>query len=532
MKKLVCSALLAASLGFLTALADQPLVTITLKDFSSFSQGVDTLFDAVSPGSGREALRELGAGLGITSLEGVDEARPWQIALWLESPGNTPCASLRVPVDDYAAFAAAYRTRGGSRVATKAGDYAKIWLAGGDESDAARSAHDSWQPGQLKAGSHTVFVEVTPGEPVRQLMLQMLGMGRMSMAMGLSAGAGGEVPGMDMQAMVKMMGVYFDVFEVGVKGLKSLNVGLDVSDDSLRIQERIEPLPDSELAAWFENSPGDLAGAMPFLSANAPVAVALRLGNSPAFLPKLKELATLSMQMQKAPNEAQVSQEMGAMLDAMAPMTFAGSLELDQGIEFTGLYQFPKPEAARTAYGIMRKFLAGTMQTQVGDDRLYKRVDFVEGQREVQGTRIDRVTMEINLDSPLYQMPGQREMVETMWGGGKMEFDYALRGRNLVVSSPVKTVAALRSAEAGNGGTVAGISGNTVMFARLNLLKLIPWFVNPNPVFPEEVKAVMGRLEASGTDVTIRADLDGALATETHIPVKLLRSIGNALGQE
>lgn len=531
MKRLVCLVLFTTSFAWSTVLAGTPLVRITVRDFASLERNLNAVADAISPGSGGEALRELGAGLGITSLEGVDRSRPWQMDVWVETLGGPPSLSLRVPVEDYAAFAAAYQADGTHRVIAKVDNYASVWMAGGSAQESARTTHDSWKADQLKACADTLLVEVTPNEAVRQFALQMVGVGRMSTAAGLSAGAGTQMPGMDMQALVKLMGVYFDVFETGVKGLKSFELGLDVSDNALRAREQVVPVAGSELASWFENDGGTLAGVASFLPKEGPAAFAMRLRKAPAYLPKLKEFATLSMQMQKAPNQEQTAKDMAAMLDAMTPMTFAGSLDFDQGMAFTGLYQFPDAAAAAAAYDTMMHFLTGTMQSQVGADRLYRRLDLTKAAREVNGTPVDRVVMEINLDSPVYQMPGQREMVEAMWQGGRLEFDYALQGRNLVVSSPANLETALQQARTGNPPPAVAIGDDTVLFARLNLLTLIPRFLASNPALPAEVREVMKRLDPAGTDVTIRADLDGTLSTDTRIPIALFRSIGNAIRQ-
>lgn len=531
MKRLVCLALFTTAIGLTHVLAATPLVRITIRDFTSLERNLNAVVDAVSPGAGEEALRGLGASLGVNSLEGIDPSRPWQLDLWVESVGGAPCGSLRVPVDDYPAFAAAYAADGSRRVIAKVDDYASIWMAGGSEQEAARAAHDAWKTSQLKPCTDTVRVEITPNEVVRGFALQMVGMGRASMAAGLGAGAGGQMPGMDMQALTKLMGVYFDVFETGLKGLGSLTLGLDVRDDALQVHEQVVPLAGSVLASWFENDEGTLAGVAPFLSSDGSAAFAMRLRKAPAYLPKLKEFVTLSMQMQKAPNPEQTAEEMTAMLDAMTPLSFAGSLSFDPDMDFAGLYQFPDADAAATAYDTMQQFLTGAMQSQVGADRLYRRIDFTKAQRNVNGTPVDRVVMEINLDSPLYQMPGQKEMVEAMWNGGRMEFDYALQGRELVVGSPDRMAAALQRARNAKAAPAVVLGKHTVLFARFNLLKLGARFMESNPGIPADARAVLKRLNPAGTDVALRADLDGTLDTDTRIPLALFRSIGDAIRQ-
>jgi hypothetical protein len=531
MKRLACVALLTSAFGLSTVLAGTPLVRITVRDFTSLERDLSAVADAVSPGSAEEALRGLGAGLGITSLEGVDANRPWQIDVWMEALAGAPGVSLRIPVDDYDAFTDAYqadRTRG---VVTKVDDYASIWMPGAPAQEAARATHDAWKASELKAGTETVRVEVTPNEVVRGFAVQMVGTGRTATAAGLRAGSEEEIPGMDMEAMVKLIGVYFDVIETGLKGLEGLTIGLEVRNDTLRVNEQVTALAGSELASWFEGDDGSLAGVLPFLSQEGSSAFAMRLGKAPAYLSKLKEYVTLAMQMQKVPDSEQTARDIAAMMDTMTPLSFAGTLNFDQGIDFAGLYQFPDADAASTSYRTMVQFLTETMQSQTGDDGLYRRIDFTRSWREVAGTPVDRLVMEINLDSPLYQMPGQKEIVEAMWQGGRMEFDYALRGRELVVSSPANMADALQRARTGGTHEGLGVGKDTVLFARVNVLQLGAGFITPNPFLPEEVKAVMKRLDPAGTDVTLRADLDGKLSTDTRIPIALFRSIGNAMRQ-
>jgi len=170
------------------------------------------------------------------------------------------------------------------------------------------------------------------------------------------------------------------------------------------------------------------------------------------------------------------------------------------------------------------------MQSQVGEGKPYKEISFKDAARTVAGVNIDQVTMEMNLDAPIYQQPGQKEMIEMMWSGGRLVFDYAIKGEQMYVGTEGRIDALLKGEGKSSAKPALPVGDTTVVYARVNLLELIPKFLAANPMMPEEMKQKFAKLDSSDTAVAFKVDLDGAFHSQTKVPLKFLSTIGQIAG--
>jgi hypothetical protein len=212
----------------------------------------DRIVDAVSPGAASEVLEELREALGLRDLEGIDRARPWQIALWADDFTAPPCLSVRIPVTDFATFQNGLEPgflkgdAGAERPIEQVGDYAKIWLPFGSPSETTRAAEKAWQPDTLTDRTGVLRLVIHPNPSIRAELLNGLAMGRMTVGMAMAGQEDQALEGIDMKAMGQLLGVYFDVMETGLKGFESFLMELDLEADSLNLREIITPLAGSE----------------------------------------------------------------------------------------------------------------------------------------------------------------------------------------------------------------------------------------------------------------------------------------------
>lgn len=514
--------------------AERAPVTLTIKSFRALTNAVATLAEAGAPGSSGEALAGLQGMLGEAALQAMDAERPWQVSVWVEGIGGQPAASVYVPAKDFATLKSALasgpllQSAGTGADITAKGDYAAIFLPGAAASEGATAAHAAWTPTEIGQTRGTLSLDVRPTEPLRQQMIQSMAMVRMMVGGAMGAQNQEAFPGMDPMAMAQLFGVYFDVLETGLKGWENLNLGVDVQQDALRIQERVTAVAGSEFAAWLKGTDGSLAPVLAYADDAASAAFAFRWGESPAYMPTLKKFLRLSMQMQGVPADSDTVKETERLIDLMAPMQLAGSVDFQKGLTFSGAYQFPGRDV-KEIYGLMQKYLETSMQGQVGEGKPYKEATFKEAQREVAGQQVDRLTMAFNLDAPLYQMPGQKEMIESLFPGGRMEFDYVVKGENLLIASPDHLEKLLKVDSGSSKARLGTLRPSTVLAARVNILQLIPQFLKANPMIADETKQKLEDLDARGTDILFSVDLDGAFSGEAVVPLQLIRSAAKAM---
>jgi hypothetical protein len=504
-----------------------PPITFTVRSYQSFTDGFTKIADTVSPGSAAEALGELREGLGIQDLKGIDKARPWQVAVWAEGLSTPPCVSIRVPVSDFAAFRDGLNPgllQGDGNRIQEIGNYATVWLEFGPPSAATTEGEKAWKPDSLKAPAGLAQLVVRPGTALREELVGAVGMGRMAIGAAMANQDAQAMGGIDPKAMGELMSVYFDLIETGLKGLESLDVGVDLKNNKLTLDETIAPVAGSTLAGWLKTKDGNLGALASYLDANAPMALAMRFEENEGLMPTLKRLISLSMQMQGLPADSEAVRETEQLLEQFVPMHFAGNFDLKEGIQFGGVYRFPGKNPAEV-YGTMKKFLQNSMQSQVGADKPYSSITVEEGQRKVGNVAVDRTTMVINLDAPMYQMPGQKEMIETMMPGGKMVFDYALKGEDLLMGSPARLDAIL-AGPAGTAYRPEGVSPRTVAYGYFNVFSLIPAIMAANPGISDDDKEKLAKIDATGTAIDFRVDLGNALHYQAGIPLKFFQTIG------
>jgi hypothetical protein len=215
----------------------------------------------------------------------------------------------------------------------------------------------------------------------------------------------------------------------------------------------------------------------------------------------------------------------------MLPVHFAGAMSFDGGMDFGGVYEFPGRDLKET-YGMFKDFINSSMQSQVGGDNPYKEIKFEEGVRTVAGVNVDQVTMVMNLDAPIYQQPGQKEMMEMMWDGGKMVFDYAIKDDHMYIATEGGIDALIKGEGKSSAKPALAVTENTVVYGRINFLELIPKFLAANPMMPEEMKEGFAKLDSTGTDVAFKVDLDGAFHSQSRVPLKFISTVGQfAAGQ-
>jgi hypothetical protein len=349
------------------------------------------------------------------------------------------------------------------------------------------------------------------------------------MIMGTMMQQGQNVQGVNAQTMSELMGAYFDLFQTGLRGLETLQIELDLKADALVVTETVTAKAGSELAGWLDAGQGNLESVMPAIRLDQPLSIAMRWDKATEFMPTLKKFTRLGLQLQGGEVSEEALKEMEELIDVVVPLRFGGSMDFKEGFVFSGMYEFPGRDLERI-YELMRAYIEGSMQQQVGDDQVYRSIQFTEAARKVKDLPVDRVTMEINLDAPLYQMPGQKEMIERMWPGGKLIIDQARQADRLLVGTPADLDLLLAGSPSASPGVPLTLNPQTVLWARMNLLQLLPAMLEGNPMVPAEVATQLRRADSAGTDVTVQLDvIRSGIQARSIVPLKLLQNVAQVM---
>jgi hypothetical protein len=515
------------------ALAEAP-ITITVKNFRSLTNMVAKVADTASPGSSGQILAGVQGMLSDATLEAIDTDRPWHAAVWIESLGGTPAMSLFLPTKDYSALKSSLEYGplmhgpSGTAEVSESGSYAALYYPGEMESETASSAHKAWNASGLNSPDEVINISIQPSDPLRQQIVQSLAMVRMMIGGAFSSQSQDAFPGVDPMVMSQLLASYFDVLDIGLKGWEKLSIGLDLSGENLAIRQSLTAVDGSELSKWLEGGEGNLGTVTSYIDETSPAAFAMRWNANPAYMPTLKKFMRLSMQMQGSAPDSEAVTETEKLLDLMAPMQAAGTIDFANGMGISGVYQFPGRDIDEM-YGLMRKFIHSSMQAQVGENMPYKEISIQEGHHKLGSQSVDRVTMAFNLDSPMYQMQGQKEVIEGMFPGGKMELDYAVKGDSLFVATPARMEQLLATSNPAAKTQIGTLRPTTVLAARLNMLKLIPQFMKNNPMVPENTRNQFNNIDSTGTDIRMTIDVDGSLKGETLVPLRFIKNVAQSM---
>ncbi len=524
---LLLAALLPSSTAFA---AEQPLISITLKSYRDLETGFKTIAEKILPGSAEDVLADFLSEMKIADMKGIDRARPWQAAVWLENSEKTPSVSFRIPVSDFADFRRSMQTAAediGIEVELPielASGYAKVWIEG--DSPAAKAWHEAWMPAQLDAPDKMLAVAICLPESLRQELLQGIGSVRMMIPIMFSQMPEEEI-GINGEAMGELIGIYFDLIEMGLRDMETLEVSLNVDQNTVELGNKVTAKPGSELASWLRPVKTSLETVLPSLNPEVDLMFAMQFGDNPAMLPIFKKFIRLSFEMQGTDRNDPAIRDAEKLIDAGFPMMFSSSVDFDftDGINFDGVYRFPGGDLD-AFYRQFTEYMNGAMQSQVGPEKPYKTISLKKTDRQVDGAPVDRLLLEINWDAPIYQAVDQREILEALWLGGKFEFLIARKGEKLFMGTPAAFDGLMRRVSSDRPPSDIRSSAHTVACGKINVLKYFATILGLNLFASEDdIKLQLQNMDSDGTGVSFNIELNGAFQSQAVIPLKLISTL-------
>lgn len=510
----------------------EPLATVTVRSYADLTNAITRFASNLHPNSPADASSEFSKGLGLNAAD-FDAKRPWELAVWYDGNGGEPLFALKAPVQNVSRFKDSLGAEGPLRAAGR--DWSQLGNGWGlvtfkeatAMSESERTALGQWKSAPPPQPTRLVELNLRLSEPLRQQALTMLSFARMSISQAVTSQPGLANAGLNPQAMEELLNTYFDLLNSLIAGFQQAKLGLDMDATAVSVDQLITAQPDSELAQALKKpayaiSAQDLKG----LDSQAPVSFAAAVGKQPGLLKVLQKFTLLGFQMQNTETNAPVVKEVQDLLASMLPMTFSGSVYFNKGFGFQGAYRFPAGNVDEL-YAKMKHLATTGLQAQVGKDKMYSAITLAEKDHTVAGLAVDRFTLTLNQDSPLFRQPGQKAQLEAWWPNGKIEFDYAVKDGLLLAASPdrVKDLVDSLSAPATQKPAFR-VEPTTCLAGYLNVLGVAKQMMAANPIIPGPVKEKLSRLEPQGTGLEFEMNLDGKLHNRARVPLKLFRELG------
>lgn len=524
-------------LSTVSLLAGEPLLTITFQNSNQFKQSVNHAAAVVVPDQPVDVMSMIEQQFGMAGMAGIDPERPWQFAIWHEGGQTPPFLAVKVPVSDFDQFKEnlapdkVLRGRGDRNVIEPQGDYAAVAFkqsAEGELPEADAANFNDWKALKPTRPEHLIALALKMNDGVRQQLTQVMAMAKASIDQGMSSNDQLQTMGYDPESMKQMFELYFAGFQTFLNGFQQLNVGLSLDGDDLVCSETIAAVAGSDLASCFKPQEGDLTGVLPALNVDSTFAFAAKIGKNPELVAWLKKLTLLSYQMQGVQLGQDLEQQFDEMLNVMMPLAIGGSGTLENGITFSGVYRFPETDA-QTAYAQVKKFFDESAESLAGEDKMYSAINFQNGFQTIDGTPVDRFTMTINFDHPMFKMPGQKENFQALWPDGKIEFDYAIKDNAMWIASPGQMEPLLRQPANKEWDLEFKPDNDTVLIGQVHFLDLVKQGLSLNPMTKAMAGGFFAMMDTTGTEIQFKVDLNQKLTSNSRVPLKIFQQAMKAI---
>ena len=522
----ICPAVLAFSI---VAAGAQPLARISIGSFGSLSNAIIRVAGAAYPGLETELGAQLTRHLGLTNTATFDAKGPWEIAVWQHAESPDLLVAVKGPIADVKKFQRELTPQGILSALGKDwiqlghGTAAIVFKASDKQSDAEKAGLKQWEDEAMAAPHRAVQLTLAPSEATRARVLPLLETARISMQKGAAAAASG----MNQKAMGDLFGLYFDAIDAFVKGFQDLKLAVDVTPESIVVEESISAIPGSQFAKWIHKPANPvLAEDLEGLDPSALGSAAMTIGKDPLLMDLMRKFVLLSLQMQNQSTNGGAADDLADLMAKCLPARVSGSFFLKGHMQFSGMYRFPE-SAAAAVYAQMKPVMKRLIATQAGEGKMYSAATLAENHHAVAGTPVDRYSFTVNMDNPAFKQPGQQEQIKALMPNGQLVFDYAVKNNRLMVASPDLMAALIEGAAKPDARRAIVPDDSTVAAGYFNLLSAIRDFSSANPMIPDAIKDKMANLDPSGTAIRFQLKMNSQVRWDVNVPLKLIEQLGH-----
>jgi hypothetical protein len=512
----------------------EPLARLSVKSYGDLTNAIARLAAQIDPKSEDNPAQEFAQGLGLVNPADFDAKRPWEVAVWYEGAGGMPLTAIKAPVSNANKFKDSLGESGFLK--SQAREFSQlengwtliVFKETTSLSESEKSGLDQWKKEAVRPSGRLLELSLTLTDTLRMQLKSMLAIGKMAITQSVSSAQAAATPGFNPAATADLLNAYFELIDTYLTGFAELKLGLDMDAEAITLDKRITAKPDTDLAKWLQKPAGQItAQDLNIFDPNAFLSLAAYFGKEPSLVKILQQFTVLGFKMQNVGTNDPVIKEVENLIDKVLPMTFSGSVSMKDKYTMMGVYRFPKADV-NDIYGQFKQFFKKGMQSQVGKDKIYSTATLEEKHHNLNGMSVDRFTLVMNLDNPVFSAPGAKEQIQSWWPNGKIEIDYAIKDGQMLMASPerMKELVDTLSAKAGPK-TSLKLEPSTCFAGNLNVINLIKQIMAANPVIPDSVKEKVGKLDTAGTGVEFQVSVDNQMHTILRAPLKLIKQLGS-----
>jgi len=363
--------------------------------------------DELPPGLGERMLEDLGLPEGVVGA--LDRHAPFAIALSFPE-GPLPATTFVLPVGDEDALRTA--ADDGSRGLALRGGYAGLSTAPDYAASPAPAPLADELPSGRIAGAIDLRALVSTFRPMIDAGLdQLVGIARMT--------ATASSP-LDAEGSERVAELYTGQLRAALDSVEASRFAYDVAGSRIRFHHELEVRPESPLAAWSSDEPGDLARALRYRRPDASLTGAYVL-DFPALGPKLLGWLDGVLAIYPEPARSRFSEMLGAFEPLLGELGHTVSLSYGVGPDGLQMTYYHAVRDADAALAILRD----AVRPFEADGIAVRPLEAVE----VAGVPAVRYGVDVTSEAFAEGADSEetQRMIESIYGAGGMQLTYGGR---------------------------------------------------------------------------------------------------------
>ncbi len=504
-----------------TSFADlnDPMLQVNVKSYESLTADAGQFATALGQGDVNVEL-QLASMIGTDLMALVNKEAPWHLAVWFESMVQPPVIAVVLPVADFEAFETAVQTSPLGQMGAQyldLGDSVVLFgnPAGAPVADTWTGKVESYVEALEIAANDTFELSLTLNDQLRAAIVSSIALPKAQM---LATFDDPDMPstGVPADVMKRMMNAYFSMYESMLKDLDTLDWGMSIVGADWRSSFTFTPLAGSGTAKFLSDQNVDITDLGSLPAWDSDFAMVMGIGALPEELqPGLKEFIEALMPLYGLSEDA--ATDWLETMNMTLPCKSAYSMNFDDGLAYSGFYEVLGETPATEVY---EKSIALFESLASGDGAApsyYSDVHVERGYRSHAGHSVDLVTMTMNPEHPLLQLPEQQKMMEELLGGGELSYEITVVGDRVYLGTKGGLDAAMAPAD--NVSPIE-INENTRMAGSINIISMMKMgaaFAGPDAAFD------LSEVDAVGTQYRFSIETGKSFVMKSVLPLKLFQ---------
>lgn len=427
----------------------QPAVELTIRNFDSLKKSIAFATNEMDPTLTEAALNGLLTMLGMSDISEIDPQKPWQIALWFERFGTSPSMSFRIPVANLDNFKSnlsetSILSPNNEDSSIRQIDGYSVFLASFTPlTEAMKQVESSWKPSHIHSLPNPDLVlsaQLNFDDTLRSSLQQLLGFSKKMVVQSIretSEYSQSQALPFNGGQLAEMMVMYFNFLDAIIKDMHHLNFGVGAISGDMDFYFHWDPVDGSLTEKCFATPKGDLLPLLKFLPAGKTGYFAARAHFPEEILPGVRQLMNASLSLQNINYSTEEMDSLMGYLSQFLTYNAAGYIDHHHGFQLGMAYQFETP-ADKAVESFKNYFESPAFQAMSGEGKMFKNFRISDESISYQNKNIPthKISMDLNFESPLLSMPGQKEILNLMYGGSSVQYemtaieDYVLYSMN------------------------------------------------------------------------------------------------------